>query len=142
MAAGPRSALGVAGVVTREGIEGLQRSLGISRRQAEELATEARRRLVRGEEMTADEIPKGTVQGAQNRAAGVRAVEVAEVDLDAEARAEAARIRALLPSDRQRRLVELAAREATMVRNIDNGHPEWAGELAQLRKIRQLVGVV
>jgi hypothetical protein len=127
----------VAGVLAREGIEGLQRSLGISRRQAEELATEARRRLLRGVEMDASEIPRGTVQSAQNRAMG--APEPVQPDLDFEARAEAARIRALLPSDRQRRLVELAAREATMQRNIENGHAEWAGELAQLRRIRNLV---
>ena len=137
MAAGPRSALGVAGVYTREGYEGVQRSLGISRRQAEELVTECKRRLVRGEEMDASEIPKGTVTTAQNRAIG--APEPVQPDLDAEAQAEARRIRALLPSDRQRRLVELSAREATMVRNIDNGHPEWAGELAHLRRIRALV---
>jgi hypothetical protein len=140
VAAGPRSALGVAGVVSRGGLVELQRQLGISPRQAEELAAKCRRALLRGEEIDPATFPRGTVVGAQNRAQA--APEPAEVDLDADAQAEARRIRALLPSDRQRRLVELSAREATMVRNIENGHREWAGELAQLRRIRQLVGVV
>jgi hypothetical protein len=137
--AGPRSALGVVGVVTRDGIEGLMRVQGISRRQAEELAARCRRALLRGEEVDPATFPKGTVTTAQNQAAGVPRVEPAEVDTDAETEAQARRIRQLPPSDRQRALVELSAREASMEKSLANGYAEWSGPLAQLRRIRQLV---
>jgi hypothetical protein len=74
--------------------------------------------------------------------AGVPPAEPVQLDLAADAEAQARRIRALPPSDRVRAAMDLAARTAVLERNVAAGYLEWESELAHLRHVRQLVGVI
>jgi hypothetical protein len=132
----------VVALVDKRGVGALARSYGISQRQAEQLDVQARRAMARGLDLDPDLVPRDTVRVAEVAREAVPAAEPAEFDLDAEAEIRARRIRALPSSDRLRAVAELSSREASADRNIRNGHPEWAGELAVLRRVRELVGVV
>jgi hypothetical protein len=131
----------VVDLATREGIPGLQRTLGCSRRQAEQTFLLAQRALVTGDVLDEADIPKGTAQAAQRRQASLPAVEPAPFDPVAEAQSRARQIRALGSSEQARALSELASRIATAERNQRNGYP--APELPLLQHTHDLVaGVV
>jgi hypothetical protein len=137
MAGVPQSASGVVNLATREGIEGLQRTLRCTRRQAEQTLLLAQRALAQGGILSPDDIPKGTVTAATARAVTVPAPEPAPYDPEAEAQARARRIRSLDPSERARALTELGSTIGTAERNRRNGYP--APELAYYERIRELV---
>jgi hypothetical protein len=132
----------VIALVNKQGVGGLAHSYGISRRQAQQLDVQARRAVAHGLDLDPDLIPRDTVRVAEVARDSVPAAEPAEFDLEGEAEIRARRIRALPSSDRLRAVAELSSREASADRNVRNGHPEWAGELALLRRVRELVGVV
>jgi hypothetical protein len=136
---GPSTAVGIVGLVNREGVAGLQRALGCTRRQAENITVLSRRALARGDEIDEGDIPRGTARAAQARQASLPPPEPAPVDPVAEAEGRARAIRALPPSERTRALVELKTRAATMKRSLAAGYTEWADELALIQRTQALV---
>jgi hypothetical protein len=137
MAGIPQTASGVVRLATTEGIEGLRRTLGCTRRQAEQTFMLAERALATGGVLDAADIPRGTVAGATARSTGIPAPEPSPFDPEGEAQIRARRIRNLDPSERARALTELASQIGVCERNRRNGYP--APELAFYERVRELV---
>jgi hypothetical protein len=133
----PQTASGVVRLATAEGIEGLRRTLGCTRRQAEQTFLLAQRALATGGVLDLADIPKGTISAATARASKLPTPEPAPFDPEQEAQTRARRIRGLDPSERTRALTELASQIGTAERNKRNGYP--APELAFYERIRELV---
>jgi hypothetical protein len=119
-------AVEIAAIADQDGTAGVQRALGCSARQAEEVTVAARRALRQGRDLDPSEIPAGSVGTSQARTAGVPTAEPAPYDQQAEQDARARMIAKLPPSERLRAEMEEAARQATYWRNVENGYSEWA----------------
>jgi hypothetical protein len=137
MAGIPQTASGVVNLATKQGIEGLQRALGCSRRQAEQTFLLAQRALATGGVLDPSDLPINTVTAAQAASSKLPAPEPAQFDVEEQAQLRARRIRGLDPSERTRALTELASQIGTAERNKRNGYP--APELAYYERIRKLV---
>jgi hypothetical protein len=135
----PSTAVGIVGLVNREGVEGLQRALGCTRRQAENITMLSRRALAHGDEIDEGDIPRGTARAAQARQASLPPPEPAPFDPVAEAESRARVIRALPPSECTRALVELESRAASMERSVGHGYREWQPELDLIGRTQALV---
>jgi len=119
-------AVEIAAIADADGTVGVQRALGISARQAEQVTVAARRALRQGRDLDPNEIPVGSVSVSQARTVGIPTAEPARYDQQAEAQARSRRIAKLPPSERMRAEMEEAARQATYKRNVENGYGEWA----------------
>jgi hypothetical protein len=120
-------------LVEEDGINGVVRELGITRRQAEQVAALARRAFNEGRNLSPDEIPTGTV--ARSMAVHPSSMRIGHAFTDAEVREIADKI--IPPAlvgmtaeeyrEHQRTEQERLRRE----RNRENGHPELDPRVAE-----------